>query len=169
PAQQSLGGDLLRLMVLPPAQVVAVGQDLLRRIRQDGTPDDYVEWVVETLVRRFPRSTRSKIMEMLSLVELKQTRFYQEVYQEGTQAGEAKGRQEGEAKGRQEGEIQGRRTEGMTLIVRLLQRKVGSLTPAQVKHIQSLSLEQLESLGEALLDFTVQGDLDDWLESFPTG
>ncbi|APB32655.1 hypothetical protein GlitD10_0346 [Gloeomargarita lithophora Alchichica-D10] len=148
-------------MVLPPVQVVAVGQELLRRIRQDGAPDDYVEWVVETLVRRFPRSTRSKIMEMLGLVELKQTRFYQEVYQEGTQAGEAKGRQEGE--------MQGRHTEGMTLIVRLLQRKVGSLTPAQVKHIQSLSLEQLESLGEALLDFTVQGDLDDWLESFSTG
>jgi len=91
-------------------------------------------------------------MEMLGMVELMQTRFYQEVYQEG------------ELQGRHEGELQGR----YALIVRQLQRKLGSLSPAQIQKIQSLSLEQLESLGEALLDFTTQADLDSWFGSLLT-
>jgi hypothetical protein len=32
-------------------------------------------------------------------------------------------------------------------------------------HFQSLSLTQLEALGEALLDFTKPDDLDEWLRS----
>jgi Domain of unknown function (DUF4351) len=37
------------------------------------------------------------------------------------------------------------------------------LSPAQEKQIRSLTVEQLETLGEALLDFTGMADLDDWL------
>ncbi|WP_439637882.1 DUF4351 domain-containing protein, partial [Gloeomargarita lithophora] len=106
-----------------------------------------------------------KIMEMLGLVELKQTRFYQEVYGEGKAEGKAEGKVEGKAEGKAEGQQQGE----ATLLLRQLSRKFGSLTPAQTQTIASLPTTQLESLGEALLGFTVQGDLDDWLESFPTG
>lgn len=148
PAQQSVAMEMLRLLVAPAAEAVEIGQAILEQERER-----WLEWVVEALVRKFPGQGSRIIMEMLGLVELKQTRFYQEVYQEG----ETQGRQAGEIKGRQAGEV--------ALVLRLLQKKVGSLSPEQTKRIQSLSLEQLESLGEALLDFATPTDLDRWLES----
>ena len=50
-------------------------------------------------------------------------------------------------------------------MVRLLQKLVGNLPEEVRKKIQTLSLNQLESLGEALLDFTAIEDLFNWLES----
>jgi predicted transposase YdaD len=90
---------------------------------------------------------------MLGLTDrdLKQTRFYQEVFAEGQQ----QGRQEGQQEGRQEGE--------MTLILRLLQRRCGVLAPEVEERITRLGLERLEALGEALLDFTGPADLERWL------
>jgi predicted transposase YdaD len=83
---------------------------------------------------------------MLGLTDhdLKQTRFYQEVFAEGQQ--------------------EGRQEEGITLILRQLQRCCGTLTPEIKERITGLSLEQLEALGEALLDFTGPADLERWLQ-----
>ena len=91
--------------------------------------------------------------------DLKQTRFYQDVFAEGRQEGEQKGRQEG----RQEGEQEGRQKEGMLLILRLLHRRCGELAPAIREQVTQLSLPQLEALGEALLDFRGVADLEQWL------
>ncbi len=63
--------------------------------------------------------------------------------------------QEGRQEGRQEGEAQ--------LVLRQLLRRMGELSPEVRSQIQSLSLPQLESLGEALLDFSQPSDLQDWL------
>jgi len=52
------------------------------------------------------------------------------------------------------------------IVIRLLQKRVGSLPEEIRKKIQTLSLNQLESLGEALLDFTAIEDLFNWLESY---
>jgi hypothetical protein len=49
------------------------------------------------------------------------------------------------------------------LVLRLLNRQVGSLPEAIETQVQALSLEQVESLGEALLDFTSLADLENWL------
>ena len=50
-----------------------------------------------------------------------------------------------------------------SLLTRQLRRRLGELpTTAQAK-IDQLSLDQMEDLGEALLDFTSQADLDRWL------
>lgn len=51
----------------------------------------------------------------------------------------------------------------MTMYAMLLQRRVGELPQEVRERIQTLSLEQLESLGEALLDFTATEDLLNWL------
>ncbi|MBW4554569.1 MAG: DUF4351 domain-containing protein [Trichormus sp. ATA11-4-KO1] len=67
----------------------------------------------------------------------------------------------GYERGIQEGEQQGEQR----LILRLLQRRVGKLSPELQERIQSLSLNQLESLGEALLDFTSVEDLLNWLQT----
>ena len=75
------------------------------------------------------------------------------IYQEWIEEGRQKGRQEGE----QAGEAR--------LVLRLLTRQVGEITPPARSQIQSLSLEQLENLGEALLNFKGGAELQNWLQS----
>jgi predicted transposase/invertase (TIGR01784 family) len=67
--------------------------------------------------------------------------------------------------GRQEGRQEGAMREAQALILRQLSRRVGSLSLKNRSQVESLSLEQLESLGEALLDFSGSTDLDDWLRT----
>jgi predicted transposase/invertase (TIGR01784 family) len=51
-----------------------------------------------------------------------------------------------------------------SLVLRQLTRKVGALPEHILDRITTLSLAQLESLGEALLDFTAIADLSAWLD-----
>ena len=64
-------------------------------------------------------------------------------------------------KSRQEGIIEGE----TALILRQIARRTGEIPPAIKTRIQQLSLEQLQDLGEILLDFTSQEDLIAWLDS----
>lgn len=50
-----------------------------------------------------------------------------------------------------------------SLILRQLNRRVGTLPEAIQTHVEALPLERLEMLGEALLDFTSLADLESWL------
>ncbi len=79
------------------------------------------------------------------------------IYQEILREGELKGRQVGRQEGRQEGE--------QLIVLRLLNRQVGPLSEATVAQITSLSLDALEHLSEALLDFNTQTDLQSWLQN----
>jgi len=63
-------------------------------------------------------------------------------------------------KGRQEGIKEGK----LELVLRLLERRVGEIAPDIESRIRRLSIEQLENLGEAVLDFTSASDLTDWLQ-----
>ena len=89
--------------------------------------------------------------------ELRHTRAAQECLAEGRQ----EGRQEGREKGREEG----RQQEAAKVTLRLLTRRCGPLSEATTARIQSLPLEQLEALAEALLDFQGLDDLMAWLAS----
>jgi predicted transposase/invertase (TIGR01784 family) len=51
-----------------------------------------------------------------------------------------------------------------SLILRLLTRKVGEIPTATQSQIATLSIAQLEDLGEALLNFATSADLSEWLE-----
>ena len=53
------------------------------------------------------------------------------------------------------------------MVIRLLTRRFENLAPNQVKKVRSLSLTQLESLGEALLDFNNLSDLENWFVNNP--
>lgn len=65
------------------------------------------------------------------------------------------------------------RTEGLelglqqerTLIIKQLTRKLSNLSIEQTSRVNALSLDRLEALGEALLDFTSIADLEAWLGS----
>ncbi|MBN3896464.1 MAG: DUF4351 domain-containing protein [Nostoc sp. NOS(2021)] len=52
----------------------------------------------------------------------------------------------------------------LTLILRLLNRRIGEVNPQLQERIQTLSTAELENLGEALLDFTTAADLEAWFE-----
>ncbi|NJL39852.1 MAG: DUF4351 domain-containing protein [Leptolyngbyaceae cyanobacterium RM2_2_4] len=57
--------------------------------------------------------------------------------------------------------------EARSLILRQLTRKVGEISATAKLQIEALSLTQLEELGEALLNFITQADLNGWLERSP--
>jgi predicted transposase YdaD len=71
------------------------------------------------------------------------------------------GIEQGIERGIERGIEQGERS----LILRLLTRRIGEVSPDLRSQIQSLSLKQLEALGEALLDFSQPGDLVNWLRT----
>lgn len=49
------------------------------------------------------------------------------------------------------------------LVIRLLNRRIGNIDESLIERIKGLSIEQLENLGEALLDFSSVADLETWL------
>ena len=73
----------------------------------------------------------------------------------GERIGFEKGAKQGRKEGIQEGELM--------LVLRLLNRRVGLIAPEAEAQVRSLSLVQLEALGEALLDFSQPSDLRDWI------
>ena len=93
------------------------------------------------LVQRFPELTEDQIMVIAGIPheEVRHTRAAQEWLAEGRQQEAAK------------------------VTLRLLSRRCGPLSEATTARIQSLPLEQLESLAEALLDFQGADDLTTWL------
>ncbi|WP_242028616.1 DUF4351 domain-containing protein, partial [Anabaena sp. FACHB-1250] len=97
------------------------------------------------LLSKFSQLSRQEIEAMFLVSDIKQTRVYQEAKQEGRQ------------EGRQNGE--------MILLIRQLSKRFGKLKDIYIENINSLNIEQLENLGEALLDFTDINDLERWLNS----
>jgi predicted DNA-binding ribbon-helix-helix protein len=67
-------------------------------------------------------------------------------------------------RGRQEGEQLGRHNEALSMILRQLTRRFGEVPEELRSPISRLSIEQLEDLGEALLDFSAIADLEVWLQ-----
>ncbi len=86
-------------------------------------------------------------------IELQQTRVYQEAKAEGETIGEVRGLE------------RGRTEEGKSLVLKLLTRKLGKIDPELQARVNSLKIDRIESLGEALLDFTQMGDLLTWLDA----
>jgi predicted transposase/invertase (TIGR01784 family) len=101
---------------------------------------DIIELVSTIIVYKFNNLSRDEVEAMLG-IELEQTR----VYQEAEQQGEMKATQ--------------------ALILRLLNRRVGNLSPAVEMRVKALPLVRVEDLGEALLDFGQMSDLIGWLDA----
>ena len=139
---------LLRLIIIPKAQAGEEARQILNKATTETEYQLKLDLVEAILVNKFNELSIEEIQKMLNLREadVTQTRFYQEVLSRGEKQGEQKGLQEGEA----------------NLVIRQLNRRCGKLTPIQEKKVRSLSIPQLESLGEALLDFTGISDLENW-------
>ncbi len=92
---------------------------------------------------------RELIMRLAPLYQKERELARQEGLQEGLQQGEQRGLQQGE----------------QLLIIRQLNRRIGTMDSSLIQQVQKLPVVQLEELGEALLDFTSVTDLQTWLQS----
>ena len=135
--------SLLTLPVRPEVELKASTQQILAR------RPDLLSTVLTMLIERFPTLTREKIMEIATIPakDLRHTRAAQQWIEEGRLEGEAQGRALGEA----------------NVTLRQLNRRCGPLSDATTARIQALPLQQLETLAEALLDFSGPADLAAWL------
>ena len=146
---------LLTLPVRPEAELKASTQQILAR------RPDLLSTVLTMLFERFSTFTPEEIMVIAGIPtdQLLHTRAAQILLDRGRE----EGRQEGEAQGRLEGEAQGRALGEANVTLRQLNRRCGPLSDATTARIQALPLQQLESLAEALLDFSGPADLAAWL------
>ena len=78
---------------------------------------------------------------------LRESPWYEQILKEGLQQGLQQGEKEGEVK----------------LVLRQLSRRFGELDETLEQQVRRLSVEQLETLGEALLDFSTREELESWL------
>jgi predicted transposase/invertase (TIGR01784 family) len=139
----SIGVGLIQLILAQDVQAPVLVKQLLQRAKTEIADPlvtrDIIDLLETVLVSKFAQLSRKEIQAMFLLSDIKQTRVYQEAKQEG----------------RQEGEIR--------LLIRQLSRRFGKISDRRIQIINSLTLEQLDDLGEALLDFGELADLDNWL------
>jgi len=110
----------------------------------------------EKLAKIRPQSRRKRIMQWTNP-------WIEKGIERGFQKGIQQGIEQGIERGIEQGIKEGRRQEAAGLVLRLLRRRFGSLSAEVAAAVQSMTLRRLESLGEALLDFTCPADLAVWL------
>ncbi len=139
--QASLGLGIIKLVVEKEKEVPALARNLLSQARSD-LPDEKLQKnlldLIQTIVSyKLPRLSPQELARMFSISDLKNTRYYQDV--------------------RYESEL--------NLVMRLIERRIGGVSQDLQVKINKLSVEDLENLGLALLDFTSKADLVAWLNN----
>lgn len=138
--QQPLGlGLMLLTNVTSEAEAVEGARFLLEQARQQ-SEQAIIDLVTTIIVYKFSTLSREEIATMLGLNQ-QEPRAIREAKEEGER----------------------------TIVLRLLNRRVGNIPDTLVSQIQALSVEQLEALGDALLDFSTLADLEGWLQGEVTG
>ena len=59
----------------------------------------------------------------------------------------------------------GKQQEALLFVTRLLNRRLGTVDEALLEQVRSLTIGELEALGEDLFDFTSVTDLTNWLSA----
>ena len=133
----TVGLRLVQLLAGKAAEAPARARKLLREsaVEENPLPEAVLLDLVETiLVYKLPKMSREEVRRMLELhdIDLRQTRFYQEVFAEGLLEGEARG----EAK----------------LLQKLLVRRFGALPVWAEAKLAVADSVQLEMWGERVLE-----------------
>jgi predicted transposase/invertase (TIGR01784 family) len=140
-ASGSIGMGLIELIVSKENQSQELVKNLMTRTKTEVSNDSERQGIIEllksVLMSKFSQLSRQEIEAMFLVSDIKQTRVYQEAKEEGEK----------------------------NLLLRQLSKRCGKLGDAYIKSINSLTIAQLEDLGEALLDFGDINDLEQWLKS----
>jgi predicted transposase YdaD len=137
---------MLRLLFLPDQEVSMAARSILDNPPTEEEFRRRLDLVEAILVNKFPQLSFEEVRQMLDLKEVNfsETRFYQDVLQKGLE----QGLQRGEA----------------DLVLRQLERRCGVIGVDRQELVRSLTITQLESLGDALLDFNGMADLEVWFK-----
>jgi predicted transposase/invertase (TIGR01784 family) len=126
-------------------------QQVVQRIEDIADHRQKSNLVAATSILAGLELSQEVIRKLIKSDIMQESVIYQEILREGEAKGEARGLQKEQA-----------------LILRQLTRKLGSIPAELPARINSLSIEQLESLGEALFDFNAIADLKNWLDKLPS-
>ncbi|MBD2693592.1 DUF2887 domain-containing protein [Anabaena catenula] len=137
--QQPLGLGLMLLTTIPEEEAVESARFLLE-LAQQQSEQAIIDLVTTIIVYKFSNLSREEIAAMLGL-NLEEPRAIRDAKEEGIVKGER------------------------SLVLRQLNRRLGTIPDGLLSQIQALSVEQVEALGEALLDFSTLADLEEWLKS----
>jgi predicted transposase/invertase (TIGR01784 family) len=145
--EQPLGLGLMLLTNVTSETEAVEGARFLLEQAQQQSDQAIIDLVTTIIVYKFSNLSREEIQTMLGL-NLEEPRAILEA------------KEEGKVEGKFEGKVEGERT----IVLRLLNRRVGNIPDVLLSQIQGLSMEQLEALGDALLDFSTLADLSSWLQ-----
>jgi len=140
------------LLPLAPLAATTQPQSLLQQVVERVNqlqPEQRPEIATYTQILAGLKYKKDLIRQLFREGMMRESVIYQEILQEGEQRGEQRGREQGER----------------SLILRQLTRRLGELPQQLLERIETLNLEQLENLGEALLDFQAQADLETWFSA----
>jgi predicted transposase YdaD len=132
----------------------AVLQQVAERIRTIPAQREQSNLTATTALLSALVLDETAIRRILMSDAIQETGFYKSI--------KAEGRVEGRVEGRAEGLQEAARRE-KSLILLLLTRRVGEVPETERQKIDRLSLDQLEALGETLLDFSSLNSLIEWL------
>jgi predicted transposase/invertase (TIGR01784 family) len=141
--QQPLELGLMLLTIKEGTEAIETARFLLEQA-QEQSEIAIIDLITTIIVYKFTNLSREEIIAMLGL-DLEEPRALREAKEEGRE--------------------EGRKQEGISLVIRLLNRRLGGIPEQYLLQIQELSLSQIEALGEELLDFSTVADLERWLQS----
>lgn len=154
-------GDTLRMGFVVVHQLPVVSETLLLRLLGKGSVQ---RQAISELLELPEQPLKTVVLENLTKLQImlkKRTTHTQDeqdvmlnidtLYEEWRNEAIQEGREEEQARQR-------------SLILRLLTRRIGVLSDEWCDRVRSLSMEQIEILGEALLDFQGPEDFRVWLE-----
>jgi predicted transposase/invertase (TIGR01784 family) len=157
-----IGVALMVLTTIDEAEAPQVARDLLQRSDVQDSPSvvnrAIIEMISIIMTYKFISMSRQEIEAMLDIT-IQETRVYRDAKEEGRQEGKKEGKREGKREGKKEGKKEGQ----LSLVLLLLKKQLGKISPKLTRRIQALSLEESEALAIALLQFKTMADLETWL------
>ena len=165
--QLPVNRETLWLRMLGKGKVQELAIEELNRLPRDNPYKDSVLELISNLFTMLELNKKKKQeltkedQELIMKLSPIYTARLNEVKQEGIRQGVEQGIQQGVEQGIQQ--------EATLLIVRLLKKKVGELSPNLEARVMGLQINILENLGEALLNFNSIDDLINWLNENDKG
>ena len=155
---EQLAADFFQFPGLLPLAVLGSSEDRTQTLREVSSLIDNIQ---DTREQSNIAAATSLLAGLVLEKEVIQQILREEIMQESViyQDIKEKGIKQGLEQGLQQGLQQGQ----AILILRQLKRRLGALESRDETRIKELSLEQLEALGDALLDFSHRDDLLTWL------
>jgi predicted transposase/invertase (TIGR01784 family) len=143
-----IGLELMVLTTLPDANALTKAKSLIQQLQQLPDSRAIIEMISTIMVYKFTNLTRAEVEAMIGIT-IQETRVYRDA----------------KAEGKAEGVSEGRQVEAQSMILRILSRRFGTLSPDVNAVVAALPVAKLEDLGEALLDFREIADLQNWLQA----